>query len=176
MRHGAAAVESWRELDELTRNLCCGGRTQENDRSSNRFRFNKSRVGRHRRNVVACTNRAGRNRVCAHAVRALLLLQLLAIKIRQREGQTLEGIRRELKELTGDLLERRVALSLAPALANGADQSVISGSDEPVTWRRIAVADGIELSVRSDSPVADDGAIIAMREAVRAALGREEHR
>lgn len=104
------------------------------------------------------------------------LLQLLAIKVRQREGQTLEGIRREMKELTGDLLERRVAQSLAPALGSGADQSVISGSDEPVTWRRIAVADGIELSVRSDSPVADDGALVAMREAVRAALGREEHR
>ena len=104
------------------------------------------------------------------------LLQLLAIKIRQREGQTLEGIRGEMKLLSGDLLERRVAQSLAPALGSGADQSVMSGSDEPVSWHRIAVADGIELNVRSDSPVADDAALVAMREAVRAALGREEHR
>ena len=104
------------------------------------------------------------------------LLQLLAIKIRHREGQTLEGIRGELKLLSGDLLERRVAQSLAPALGSGADQSVMSGSDEPVSWHRIAVADGIELNVRSDSPVADDAALVAMREAVRAALGREEHR
>src|SRR6185369_2824693 len=64
------------------------------------------------------------------------LLQLLAIKIRQREGQTLEGIRRELSELSGDLLEKRVAQSLAPALGNGADHSVISGNDQPVTWQR----------------------------------------
>src|SRR5690606_34363011 len=44
------------------------------------------------------------------------LLQLLAIKIRQREGHTLERIREEMDELTGDALERRVAQSLAPAL------------------------------------------------------------
>src|SRR5215212_10148838 len=44
------------------------------------------------------------------------LLQLLAIKIRQREGQTLDGIKREMKEVGGDALERRVATSLAPAL------------------------------------------------------------
>src|ERR671912_1001894 len=44
------------------------------------------------------------------------LLQLLAIKIRQREGQTLEAIKREMKEVSGDALERRIATSLAPAL------------------------------------------------------------
>src|SRR6266496_2700887 len=42
------------------------------------------------------------------------LLQLLAIKIRQREGATLEAIKGEMKEITGDALERRVAASLAP--------------------------------------------------------------
>src|SRR6187455_1122817 len=49
------------------------------------------------------------------------LLQLLAIKIRQREGQTLEVIKKEMKEFAGDALERRVATSLAPALGSGAD-------------------------------------------------------
>src|ERR687893_1995131 len=34
------------------------------------------------------------------------LLQLLAIKIRQREGATLEGIKGEMKEIAGDALER----------------------------------------------------------------------
>src|SRR3954464_6146069 len=47
------------------------------------------------------------------------LLQLLAIKIRQREGATLETIKREMKEFTGDALERRVATSLAPTLSSG---------------------------------------------------------
>src|ERR687890_562214 len=49
------------------------------------------------------------------------LLQLLHIKIRQREGQTLEKIKAELKEMTGDALERRAATALAPALGAGAD-------------------------------------------------------
>ncbi len=104
------------------------------------------------------------------------LLQLLAVKIRQREGMTLESIRREMRDQTGDQLEKHVAQSLAPALSNAADRSVISGADEPVGWRRIAVADGIEVSVRDDSPAARDSSLVAIREAVRAALGREDVR
>src|SRR5688572_27759334 len=53
------------------------------------------------------------------------LLQLLAIKIRQREGQTLEVIKVEMRDLTGDLLERRVATALAPALGAGAADTVV---------------------------------------------------
>ena len=102
------------------------------------------------------------------------LLQLLAIKIRQREGATLDTIKREMKDFAGDALERRVATSLAPALGVGADAAQ-RHDDEPVaTWRRFVVADGVELHVRDDSPAARDSAVIAMREAVRAALGREE--
>ena len=104
------------------------------------------------------------------------LLQLLAIKVRQREGQTLDGIRGEMRELTGDALERKVAQALTRALGTAADPGVLEGRDEPVSWQRIAVADGIEISVRNDSPAAHDSALIAMREAVRAALGREDLR
>ena len=102
-------------------------------------------------------------------------LQLLAIKIRQREGQTLESIKREMKDVTGDALERRIAQSLAPALvANPVNPRV---EDEgPIQWRRLAVADGVELHVRGDSPAAREDALVAMREAVRAALGRQELR
>ena len=106
------------------------------------------------------------------------LLQLLAIKIRQREGQTLESIKREMREVSGDSLERRVATSLAPALL-GAGDGAAQGArrdDAPATWRRLAVADGIELHVREDSPAAREEALAAMREAVRAALGRQELR
>jgi len=103
-------------------------------------------------------------------------LQLLAIKIRQREGATLDTIKREMKEFAGDALERRVATSLAPALGHGADVAV-QHDDEPVpAWRRVVVAEGIELHVRDDTPAARDSALIAMREAVRAALGREDVR
>lgn len=104
------------------------------------------------------------------------LLQLLAIKIRQREGQTLDLIKTEMLGVTGDLLEKRVAQSLAPALGAGADRAVAHDDDAPESWRRIGVADGIELSVRHDSPAATDDALIAIREAVRAALGREDLR
>lgn len=105
------------------------------------------------------------------------LLQLLAIKIRQREGVTLEVIKREMGDVTGDALERRVASALAPALAVGADAVAQRSDDAPVAaWRRVAVADGIELHVRDDSPAADEDTLIAMREAVRAALGRGEFR
>src|SRR5919112_3757036 len=104
------------------------------------------------------------------------LLQLLAIKIRQREGQTLDVIKREMRETTGDQLERRIAQSLAPALGARADVAVAHDDQAPMSWRRVPVADGIELHVRDDSPGAGSDALIAMREAVRAALGRADIR
>lgn len=104
------------------------------------------------------------------------LLQLLHIKIRQREGQTLERIKGELKELTGDLLERRVATALAPALGAGADVVQAHDGDPDGVWRRVHVADGIEIHVRGDTPAATEDAVMAMREAVRAALGRADIR
>lgn len=106
-------------------------------------------------------------------------LQLLAIKIRQREGQTLDSIKVEMKEVTGDALERRIAQSLAPALgfeAAGASRRSTEDDDLPRAWRRMPVAEGIELHVRNDSPAAGDDALIAMREAIRAALGRPDLR
>jgi DNA-binding transcriptional MerR regulator len=103
-------------------------------------------------------------------------LQLLAIKIRQREGATLETIKKEMKEFAGDALERRVATSLAPALGSGADAAQKHDDDVVPAWRRVSVAEGIELHIREDVPAARDAAIVAMREAVRAALGHEDVR
>lgn len=101
------------------------------------------------------------------------LLQLLAIKIRQREGRTLDLIGQELREVSGDMLERRVAQALAPALDVRADVAALSTDDTPpASWRRVSVAEGIELHVRDDSPAARGDGLAAMREAVRAALGR----
>ncbi len=104
-------------------------------------------------------------------------LQLLAIKIRQREGVTLDVIKQEMRDLTGDALERRVATSLAGAVGTAAEvKPGAPAEEESMTWRRVAVAEGVELHVRDDSPAARDEAIVAMREAVRSALGREEIR
>ena len=102
-------------------------------------------------------------------------LQLLAIKIRQREGQTLETIKREMKDVTGDALERRIAQSLAPALVAN-PVSPRTEAEAPVAWRRMPVAEGVEIHVRGDSPSSNEEALVAMREAVRAALGRQELR
>ena len=105
------------------------------------------------------------------------LLQLLAIKIRQREGQTLDVIKAELADLQGDQLEKKVAAALAPALGNGiAAPAALNDESGLVSWRRIAVGDCIELHVRDDSPAARESSVIALREAVRAALGREDLR
>jgi DNA-binding transcriptional MerR regulator len=104
-------------------------------------------------------------------------LQLLAIKIRQREGVTLDLIKKEMAEFTGDALERRVASSLAAALGATVETRKAATDDDPsLSWRRVAVADGVELHVRDDSPASRDEALVAMREAVRAALGREDIR
>lgn len=102
------------------------------------------------------------------------LLQLLAIKIRQREGQTLDIIKQELLEQTGDAIERRVAQTLAPALRATGTPASHTESDAPATWRRVPVAPGVELHIRDDSAAADDDVMLAVRAAARAALGRSD--
>ncbi|HEY9479672.1 MAG TPA: MerR family transcriptional regulator [Gemmatimonadaceae bacterium] len=104
------------------------------------------------------------------------LLQLLLIKIRQREGMTLVKIKQELQEMSGDAIERRVASALAPALGAGADSVAEQNGKGDGVWYRIQVANGIEIHVREDSPASREDAMLAMREAVRAALGREDIR
>src|SRR3979411_2428194 len=85
------------------------------------------------------------------------LLQLLAIKIRQREGATLELIKGEMKDVAVDALERRVASSLAPALGAHADLAVRDTDDErSASWRRVPVADGIEIHVHPATPPAPE--------------------
>jgi len=105
------------------------------------------------------------------------LLQVLAIKLRQMEGATLERIAEELNVTTGDVLERRIAAALGPGLPppnvlplagddaqpRGRAGRVFRSWTEPggderpettATWHRISVADGVELHVRDDHPVA----------------------
>jgi len=82
----------------------------------------------------------------------------------------------EMQDVTGDALERRIATSLAPALNAGADTAVAHDDDQSYTWRRAPVVEGIELHIRDDLPAAREEAVIAMREAVRAALGRADIR
>ena len=101
------------------------------------------------------------------------LLQLLAIKIRQREGQTLDAIKKEMREVTGDALERKVAASLAPALTLQMDSSAPK-QNGVASWRHVPIADGVELHVRDDSPASRDDLLVALREMLRTTLGRND--
>ncbi len=101
------------------------------------------------------------------------LLQLLSIKIRQREGQTLDAIKAEMREVTGDALERRVASSLAPALTLQMDAGAPK-QNGVASWRRVPIADGVELHVRDDSPAARDDLLVSLREMLRGTLGRND--
>lgn len=56
----------------------------------------------------------GRGTAAIYAYRHLL--QVLCIKLRQMEGVTLAAIAAELEEITGDVLERRVAAALGDSL------------------------------------------------------------
>lgn len=105
------------------------------------------------------------------------LLQVLAIKLRQMEGATLATIEKELTELTGDVLERRVASALGPALPLPgslpltADDTAPRGragralrswlkkvedegaGSEGGAWHRVRVGEGLELHVHESHPL-----------------------
>lgn len=101
------------------------------------------------------------------------LLQVLAIKLRQMEGATLDALTRELAELAGDMLERRVASALGPAVPppervlaaptshvpRGRVARAIQGAlpvpgqpPRPTTCRRIPCGAGVELLLDERHP------------------------
>jgi hypothetical protein len=137
------------------------------------------------------TSPAGRGTAAAYAYRHLL--QILGVKLRQMEGATLEVITREMGEMTGDVLERRVAAALGPSLltpdqvgAAGAGRAFQAQAhrvnlvvDETAStprsgsrWRRVPVGPEIELQMRDSHPLADNATDQQIADAVRAALQR----
>jgi hypothetical protein len=121
------------------------------------------------------------------------LLQVLAIKLRQMEGATLESMAKEFAGLTGDLIERRAASALGPGLpppdqlpllrtpgtgrgrvgrAVMAWLSPVEGlSTTSSICRRIPVAPGVEVLIDEQHPALrlnGDPAVIA--EALRQTL------
>jgi DNA-binding transcriptional MerR regulator len=107
-------------------------------------------------------------------------LQLLWIKLRQMEGATLAALTKDMKDQTGDVLERRAAQVLGASLPLP-DRLPLKGAEGmprgrsgraltawltrdttkepgvPTTWRRIPVARGVELHVDADHPLARVG-------------------
>jgi hypothetical protein len=128
------------------------------------------------------------------------LLQVLAIKLRQMEGATLESMVKEFATLTGDLIERRAASALGPGLpppghlpllrtpgtGRGRVGRAVMAWLAPVegmssassTCRRIAVAPGVEVLIDEQHPALrlnGDTAIIAeaLRQALTSVVGLE---
>jgi DNA-binding transcriptional MerR regulator len=123
----------------------------------------------------------GRGNAAVYSYRHLL--QVLAIKLRQMEGATLAAIAQELKETSGDVLERRVAASLGSSLppppelpltlqdipsrgraaralrtflARSASEEE-TGDTPSTTWHRIPVSRGVELHIQEDHPLLRQG-------------------
>lgn len=134
------------------------------------------------------------------------LLQVLAIKLRQMEGASLEALGREFTDLTGDVLERRVATALGPGVplpeelgqlqslvqargrsARALRPRLLDGDPAPATaprsvlMRRVTVAPGAELSLDATHPLfrhvgAEDVIARAVAEALAAASDQLEAR
>lgn len=66
------------------------------------------------------------------------LLQVLAIKLRQMEGATLDALTKELADLAGDMLERRVASALGPSVPS--PERALSGPATHAPRGRVARA------------------------------------
>jgi hypothetical protein len=121
------------------------------------------------------------------------LLQVLAIKLRQMEGATLEAMSKEFDGLTGDVIERRVATALGPSMprpdrlallqapgtGRGRVGRALLGWLTPVdgaaasgsVCRRVAVAPGVELLIDEQHPVLRlNGDVEAIAGVVRQAL------
>src|SRR3989441_7303212 len=104
-------------------------------------------------------------------------LQLLWIKLRQMEGTTLAAIIKEMRDQTGDVLERRAAQALGASLP-GPDRLALKSKgtpprgksgraltawlardaerdpESPSSWHRIPVGRGVELHVETAHPLA----------------------
>ncbi len=107
------------------------------------------------------------------------LLQILAIKLRQMEGATLDALVKEFSDLTGDVVERRVAAALGPSLPRPAQLALVQeqgtgrgrvgravlawlapveaagnagASGSGTLCRRIAVAPGVEVLIDEQHP------------------------
>ena len=128
------------------------------------------------------------------------LLQVLAIKLRQMEGATLESMLKEFAGLTGDLIERRAASALGPGLPLPAQLSLLRTpgtgrgrvgravlawlapvegmSSSSSRCRRISVAPGVEVLIDEQHPALrlnDDTSVIAeaLRQALTTVVGLE---
>ncbi len=100
------------------------------------------------------------------------LLQVLIIKLRQMEGATLTRLADELAEMTGDIIERKVAMALGDSIPDAHPMNRQPVSKAPGTrelpgngLRRIALLPGAELLLdERHSALADPAAAAELAE------------
>lgn len=116
---------------------------------------------------------AGRGTSATYGYRHLL--EVLGVKLRQMQGANLDTIAEEMRQQTGDQIERRVAVALGTGLPEPArTRPRPVPADEPTAstigaWYRVPVSDGVELFVSANHPGSRDRERLARR--VRDALG-----
>ena len=91
------------------------------------------------------------------------LVELLAARLAQQGGQTLDVIAAARESLGERALERQVAERLGPAffrprLVRNASQAPVAPGPIGTEWRRILVGDGAELHLAAEHPLLSDAA------------------
>ena len=84
------------------------------------------------------------------------LIELLAARLAQLDGEALEAIVERRLRLSAEALERHTATRLAVPLPAPVDPVPPVATPESVGWRRIAVTDGVELHLRDQHPLLRD--------------------
>jgi hypothetical protein len=81
------------------------------------------------------------------------LIELLAARLAQRDGETLDAIAERRATLTPAALERHTADRLAVPLPAPAEPVTESVAPSSATWQRFAVSPGVELHLHHDHPL-----------------------
>lgn len=84
------------------------------------------------------------------------LIELLAARLAQQGGETLEAIVERRVRLSADALERHTANRLAVPLPAPSDPASTLPAPVSAGWRRFDVRDGVELHLQDDHPLLRD--------------------
>ena len=146
-RHGADAPWAIGDLADLTDRLLAAAGAQPPQPTTDRtVRFYVTR------GVVQVPFGRGRGSSWGYPH----LIELLAARLAQLDGEALETIVERRLRLSAEALERHTATRLAVPLPAPVDAAPPVATPASVGWRRIAVADGVELHLRDQHPLLRD--------------------
>ena len=84
------------------------------------------------------------------------LIELLAARLAQHDGESLEAIASRRDQLTAEALERRTAARLAVPMPAPAEVAAPVAVPPGVAWHHFAVTAGVELHLHHDHPLLQD--------------------